>query len=92
VRIVGAKRMFEKAKEYYSENKTRITTAAVMVLGMIASVSAVDFSAITDLVDEIVLIMPSMIAMVVAAIPIIVVIALAAFIIGFLDSIVKKIG
>jgi hypothetical protein len=88
---VGEK-MFEKLKEKASENKARMLMVAVTLMGMVASVSAIDFSAITDLIDEIVLIMPSMIAMVVAAIPIIVVIALAAFIIGFLDSIVRKIG
>jgi len=84
--------MFEKVKEKVSENKTRITMLVVTLMGMVASVSAVDFTAITTLVNEIVLIMPYIVAMVIAAIPIIVVIALAAFIIGFLDSIVKKIG
>jgi len=84
--------MFEKVKEKVSENRTRLTMLAVTLMGMVASVSAVDFTAITTLVNEIVLIMPYIVAMVIAAIPIIVVIALAAFIIGFLDSIVKKIG
>ena len=62
----GRVKMFEKLKEY----KTRITFLAVMAMGLVASASAGTFDAITTLVDEIVLIMPAIVAMVVAAIPI----------------------
>jgi len=86
------KTMFEKLKEKVSENKARISMLFITLVGLISGVSAVDLSGITDLIDEIVLLMPAVVAMVIAAIPIIVVIALAAFIVGFLENIVRKIG
>jgi hypothetical protein len=83
-------RMFEKVKGLIAEHKARIMLATISLLGLVASVSAADFDEVKTMIDEIVLIMPYIVDMVIAAIPIIVVIALAAFIVGFLDSIIRK--
>ena len=57
----------------------------------VVSAATLDLSGVTDLIDEIVLIMPAMVAMIIAAVPVIIIIALAAFILGFLDQILANI-
>jgi hypothetical protein len=82
---------FQGIKECVSGARFKLAIAMPVILALVASASAIDFSGITDLLDEIILIFPALVAMVVASIPIIVVIALMAFILGFLDTIVSKI-
>ena len=75
--------------------RVRLFLVSLMVAGagLVSTVSAVtiDLSGITDIIDEVVLIMPAMVTLIINAIPIIIILAIAAFILGFLDSIVKQI-
>jgi hypothetical protein len=83
-----------KTKQFLTARfKLFLVSLMVAGAGLVSTVSAVaiDLSGITDLIDEVVLIMPAMVAMIIAAIPIIIILAIAAFILGFLDSIVKSI-
>ena len=49
-------------------------------------------ASIGPIIDSMAAMFPSLVSLVIAAIPVVVVIALATFIVSFLDKIVKKIG
>ena len=71
--------------------KYRLAVLAATMVGLVASVSAGALNtSISDLLYEVTTLFPSLVDLVIAAIPVIVVIALAAFIVGFLDGIIKK--
>jgi hypothetical protein len=78
-------------KNWVVERRARILLLTFSVVSLVASVSAIDFSTITDILDELVLIMPWLVAMIVAAIPIIVILMVVGFILGLFDGIVGKI-
>lgn len=83
--------MYTKLKTKMMEVRYRIAVLAVMMTGLVASVSAGALNtSVSDLLAAVTTLFPSLVDLVIAAIPVIVVIALAAFIVGFLDGIIKK--
>ena len=65
-----------------------LTTASLF---LVASVSAVDFSGITNVTDDVALLFVPLVAVVIAAIPIMIVLAIVGFILGLFDAILSKI-
>ena len=65
-----------------------LTTASFF---LVASVSAVDFSGITNVTDDVALLFVPLVAVVIAAIPIMIVLAIVGFILGLFDAILSKI-
>ena len=65
-----------------------LTTASLF---LVASVSAVDFSGITNVTDDVALLFVPLVAVVIAAIPIMIVLAIVGFILGLFDAILGKI-
>jgi hypothetical protein len=62
------------------------------VMFLVSSVSAVvDLSGVTAIIDDVTLLFPSLVATVIAAIPILIIIGIVAFILGLLDGILKSI-
>jgi hypothetical protein len=58
---------------------------------LVASVSAIDFTSVTELIDEVVLIFPELVDTVVAILPVVIVVAIAGLILGIMSSVVAKI-
>jgi hypothetical protein len=83
--------MYEHLKAKLVLARYRLAVLTAMMVGLVASVSAGDLNdSISALLASVTGLFPSLVDLVVAAIPVIVVIALAAFIVGFLDSIIRK--
>lgn len=80
-------------------NKERVSVWKLRLLGIVGmgmafvgtASAAIDLSAISDLIDQVVLIIPGMIDLVVGVAPIIVVGALIGFIVLFFDKILAMI-
>lgn len=67
----------------FSPWKIRLIGLGVAGLGMIGYASAIDFSAITTLIDEVILIIPGLIALIIAIAPLVIIGALVAALVGF---------
>ena len=79
----------DKIKEY----KVRILLTVPGVLALVTMASAGELNTtISDLLYGVANIFPSLVDLVIAALPVLVIIALAGFIVGFLDTILQKIG
>ena len=72
--------------------KIRLMEIAGFGLAMIGTASAIDLSAITDLIDQVVLIIPAMIALVIGVAPLIIVGALIGFVVMFFDKILAMLN
>jgi hypothetical protein len=79
----------ERAGEFLSDSKVKIVGLAGSAGLLVASVSAdVDINAtVGPLLEQIVLLIPNIIALVVALVPAIVIMAIVGFIVTFLDRI-----
>jgi hypothetical protein len=78
-------------KEKLYEMRYRIALYSGMIMGLVsfASAGALNTS-ISDILYSMASLFPSLVDLVVSAVPVIIVIALAAFIVGFLNGIVNK--
>ena len=83
------KKMTLKEKLY--EMRYRIALYSAMMMGLVsfASAGALNTS-ISDILYSMASLFPSLVSLVVAAVPVIIVISLAAFIVSFLNGIVNK--
>jgi hypothetical protein len=80
-----------KEKLYGARYRVAIALPTVMALVLAVSATSLNTS-VSDLLYAVADIMPHLVSLVVAAVPVIVVIALATFITSFLSGIVKKIS
>lgn len=58
---------------------------------LVGTVSAIDFGSVTDIIDDVVLLFPGLVAVVIAIIPILIILAIVGFIMGLFDGILGKI-
>lgn len=58
---------------------------------LVSTASAIDLSAVTDIIDDVTLLFPSLVSTVIAIIPILVILAIVGFVIGLFDGILGKI-
>jgi hypothetical protein len=58
---------------------------------LVGTVSAIDLSGVTDIIDDVTLLFPGLVAVVIAVIPILVILAIVGFILGLFDGILGKI-
>jgi len=83
--------MFTHLKTKLVEMMYRLAVYSTVLMALVgyASAGALNDS-ISTILDAMSDLFPSLVNLVIAAVPVIVVIALAAFIVGFLDGIIKK--
>lgn len=79
--------MLETFKKY----KTRIALAATSVLGIIGTASAISFTSIELVIDDIAALMTPILTMIVAIVPILITLALLGFLLGVFLAITGKI-
>ena len=75
--------------KWFSPWKIRLIGLGMTGLGMVGYVTAIDFSAITNLVDEVILIIPGLVALIIAIAPLVIIGALVAALVGFVGKALK---
>ena len=72
--------------------RNRILLTVPMIVALVATASAGELNtSISDLLFGVADLFPSLVDLVIAALPVLVIIGIASFIVGFLDSILTKI-
>lgn len=65
-----------------------ITTAGGF---LVSTASAIDLSGVTDIIDDVTLLFPSLVTTVISLIPILVILAIVGFVLGLFDGILGRI-
>jgi len=83
--------MLKTFKEKFAEYKTRIALAATSVLGIVGTASAISFTSIELVIDDIAALMTPILAMIVSIVPILITLALLGFLLGVFLAITGRI-
>lgn len=82
----------ERAGEFLANSKVKIVGLAATGMGLVASVSAGNITdGISPVITDVTELLPLMLALVIAALPIIVALAVIGFLLGMFDGILGKI-
>ena len=85
--------------ELETQNKKPVSAWKVKALGLltgvsgllVASASAIDLTGVTAIIEDVTLLFVPLVAVVIAAVPIMIVLAIVGFILGLFDAILGKI-